>query len=719
VDLTSGLITPWNPNASGGVSALALVADKVIVGGDFTSIGGGSRSYLAAVDSSAGALIPLSSWSGATGGSVFAMMVLGNRLYLGGNFGNIEGSVRSYLGAIDKNTGAVLPWHPTLDNGGVYSLASSGSLVFASGFFTKVYGQTRNYAAAFDTTTDSLTAWNPNPSYLCWSLATQGSTVYLGGGFTSVGGVTRKSIAAVDTATGALLSGFDAKFDLQLNVNAILPEGNQIIIGGQFETINTLTREQLAYIDAGTGAVSSWSSFINNNIGSGTIYTMAQAQHTLLVGGEIIGISGFPEQNFAVMSDSTIVLKPGLGASHKTIDFGKVVLGSFRDTTVTIANNGVAVLNVASVVSSGNPFTIKVTSTSIVPGQSFIDTLRFIPSAVGLASAKIIITSNASSSPDTIQVSGTGVGHAVLHFSALSIAFGNVKVGQEKDTTVTITNNGSDTLKITNVITGSAVFGARPTTRTLLPDQSFADTLSFSPALTGPAQASILVVSNAITSPDTLKVNGVGAGKAVLSLATHSISFGSVKVGQSKDSTVTITNTGGDTLKITNVTSTSPLFAARPAVWNLNPGQSFADTIRFSPASIEPVQASILIVSNADTSPDTVKVDGSGLPVTGVGVAQSGVPDHFELSQNYPNPFNPSTMIRYALPYRSIVRIRIYNVLGQLISELVSGEQSAGYGKVVWNASVSSGMYFYRIEAVSVSNPQMKFVDVKKMLLLK
>ena len=85
VDLTSGLITPWNPNASGGVSALALVADKVIVGGNFTSLGGSnSHSYLAAVDTSAGSLV--SGWNATAGGSVFAMMVLGNRLYLGWQF---------------------------------------------------------------------------------------------------------------------------------------------------------------------------------------------------------------------------------------------------------------------------------------------------------------------------------------------------------------------------------------------------------------------------------------------------------------------------------------------------------------------------------------------------------------------------------------------------------------------------------------------------------
>src|SRR5208283_2834752 len=109
-----------------------------------------------------------------------------------------------------------------------------------------------------------------------------------------------------------------------------------------------------------------------------------------------------------------------------------------------------------------------------------------------------------------------------------------------------------------------------------------------------------------------------------------------------------------------------------------------------------------LIVSNSDTSPDTVTVDGSGQSAAGVGISQTGVPGQFDLSQNYPNPFNPSTMIRYALPYPSTVRIEVFNVLGQLIANLVNGEQAAGYRAVVWNASVPSGIYFYRIEAVSV-----------------
>jgi hypothetical protein len=92
-------------------------------------------------------------------------------------------------------------------------------------------------------------------------------------------------------------------------------------------------------------------------------------------------------------------------------------------------------------------------------------------------------------------------------------------------------------------------------------------------------------------------------------------------------------------------------------------------------------------------------------------------PTGYELVQNYPNPFNPSTIIRYALPIASRVKLTVYNVLGQVVGELVNQEQTAGWKEVEWNADVSSGIYFYRIEATS--DPNNRFVQVKKMLLLK
>jgi hypothetical protein len=92
---------------------------------------------------------------------------------------------------------------------------------------------------------------------------------------------------------------------------------------------------------------------------------------------------------------------------------------------------------------------------------------------------------------------------------------------------------------------------------------------------------------------------------------------------------------------------------------------------------------------------------------------------NYTLSQNYPNPFNPSTTIYYALPIRSSVRIQIFNMLGQVITDLVNSEQDPGYHSVNWTAKVASGMYFYRIEAAVAGNPNFQLVDTKKMILLK
>jgi hypothetical protein len=94
-------------------------------------------------------------------------------------------------------------------------------------------------------------------------------------------------------------------------------------------------------------------------------------------------------------------------------------------------------------------------------------------------------------------------------------------------------------------------------------------------------------------------------------------------------------------------------------------------------------------------------------------------PSLWILEQNYPNPFNPSTTIRFSISERSQVRVTIFNLLGQQVAELANGEMPAGNHQRIWNAHVASGMYFYRLEAVSTSDPGKRFVDVKKLLFLK
>ena len=89
------------------------------------------------------------------------------------------------------------------------------------------------------------------------------------------------------------------------------------------------------------------------------------------------------------------------------------------------------------------------------------------------------------------------------------------------------------------------------------------------------------------------------------------------------------------------------------------------------------------------------------------------VPDRFSLDQNYPNPFNPSTTIRYNLAARTVVKLTVYNITGQVVARLLDEEQPSGQHEIRWNAnSLPSGVYFARLQAAS-------FNQTRKLMLLK
>ena len=111
---------------------------------------------------------------------------------------------------------------------------------------------------------------------------------------------------------------------------------------------------------------------------------------------------------------------------------------------------------------------------------------------------------------------------------------------------------------------------------------------------------------------------------------------------------------------------------------------------------------------------DTSECEGIQLGLPSPGLS----PKSFKLNQNYPNPFNPFTTLRYDLPKDEFVSITIFDLLGNVINNLVNTNQSSGYRSVQWNATnnqgqpVAAGVYFYSIEAG-------EFRQTKKMILLK
>lgn len=97
----------------------------------------------------------------------------------------------------------------------------------------------------------------------------------------------------------------------------------------------------------------------------------------------------------------------------------------------------------------------------------------------------------------------------------------------------------------------------------------------------------------------------------------------------------------------------------------------------------------------------------------GVKNISTEVPKVFSLSQNYPNPFNPATNIQFGVPKNSLVTIKVYDLLGREVVVLLNEQKQAGTYQVDFNAaSLSSGVYFYRMEAGA-------FADIKRMVVIK
>ncbi|MBS1515475.1 MAG: T9SS type A sorting domain-containing protein [Bacteroidetes bacterium] len=99
--------------------------------------------------------------------------------------------------------------------------------------------------------------------------------------------------------------------------------------------------------------------------------------------------------------------------------------------------------------------------------------------------------------------------------------------------------------------------------------------------------------------------------------------------------------------------------------------------------------------------------------VIGITTSSSAVSNYFSLHQNYPNPFNPNTVISFQLPINSSVSLRVYDINGREVSELVNEKLSAGEYKIDFNgASLPSGVYYYKMTTEN-------FSETKKMILVK
>lgn len=100
-------------------------------------------------------------------------------------------------------------------------------------------------------------------------------------------------------------------------------------------------------------------------------------------------------------------------------------------------------------------------------------------------------------------------------------------------------------------------------------------------------------------------------------------------------------------------------------------------------------------------------------PTTVVKEITHSLATSFGLHQNYPNPFNPTTIIRYELPVKGWVTLKIFDIIGRETAVLVNEERTPGEYEVTWDAAgLPGGVYFYRLQVGL-------YVDTKKLVLLR
>ncbi|MFT4009800.1 MAG: PKD domain-containing protein [Nocardioidaceae bacterium] len=244
-------------------------------------------------------------------GVVWSTVIVGNTVYAGGSFSTarpagsaagVNTVTRTNLLSFNLTTGALNSWAPTT-NAQVLSLSASpdGSRLYIGGDFTQVNGVTHNRIAAFDTATGSLvSAFSPRTNSKVKAVFATDSTVYAGGSFSTANGTARARLAAFQASDGAL-TGWDPGADATVNALTATTDGAKIIAGGAFANTNDGAAYGLAALDPTSGALLSWNATnLIRNAGSQASILSLTASGTKVYGtGYVFGSGGNLEGTFS------------------------------------------------------------------------------------------------------------------------------------------------------------------------------------------------------------------------------------------------------------------------------------------------------------------------------------------------------------------------------------------------------------------------------------
>jgi hypothetical protein len=341
------------------------------------------------------------------------------------------------------------------------------------------------------------------------------------------------------------------------------------------------------------------------------------------------------------LSGTEVPAQPGITLSPTSLTFGGQNVGSSTaPQSITVTSNGSAPLAISSIsITGANPGDFSETNTcptnpsTLAVNANCTISVTFTPAATGPRSAAVSISDNATGSPQTVPISGTGTAAGVT-LTPLNLIF----AGQDPGTpasppqSVTLTNSGTGPLTISSItVTGNNASDFAETNNcpigpsaTLPSGQACSIAVTFAPTGSGPRSASLTISDSAIPSPQVVGLSGVGTvPSAEFSVEGIGLQFSSTVVGaKSSSQTAQLNSTGNGILVISKVGFTGSgagdfqasgsCVGAGGASVSVQPGSSCNVAVVFAPTTAGPLAATLSVTDNAANSPQQLPVTGNG-----------------------------------------------------------------------------------------------------------
>ena len=312
--------------------------------------------------------------------------------------------------------------------------------------------------------------------------------------------------------------------------------------------------------------------------------------------------------------------KPGeLTVAPTSVSFGIVDVGNNQSKPATMTNSGGSSLTVSKVTSTGAGFTVSGMSLplTLASGQSQGFTVIFTPASAGAVTGNLAIANTGSTPTVNVALSGGSLTAGAVTPSSSSLNFGSILVGNKQTLTETLNNTGGSALTVTQVTptgTGFAVSGLTlPLNLPAGEGQSFS--VTFTPQSAGTVSGNLAIANTGATSMVNVPLTGGGQTAGALTPSPASLNFGSVEVGNNQALTETLTNSGGSSVTVTQVSPTGTGYSVSglSLPLTLTAGQSQGFSVIFTPSAAGNSGGNLAIVSNASNASLNVPLSGNGL----------------------------------------------------------------------------------------------------------